>query len=54
MEKEKKKRLNKKKSISQLGKEVEEVKGSKIVTNYVNQLGSCSKSATGTDREPYP
>ena len=53
MEKEKKKRLKKKEAISQLGKEVEEVRGSKIVTNHVNQLGNCNKSATGTGREPY-
>ena len=53
MEKEKKKRVKKKEAISQLGKEVEEVRGSKIVRNHVNQLGNCSKSATGTGREPY-
>ena len=52
MEKEKKKRF-KKEAISQLGKEVEKVTGSKIVTNHVNQLRNCNKSATGTGREPY-
>ena len=41
----------KEKVLSQLGKEVG---GSKIVNNHVNQLRSCSKSATGTGREPYP
>ena len=54
MEKERKKRLKKKEAISQLRKEVEEVRGSTIVRNHVNQLGTCSKSATGTGREPYP
>ena len=34
-----KEKLNKKEAISQLGKEVEEVRESKIVTNHVNQLG---------------
>ena len=53
MEKEKKKRLKKKKAILQLGKEVEEVRRSKIVTNHVNQLGNCSKSTTGAGRELY-
>ena len=53
VEKEKNKRLEKKKAISQLGKEAEEVRGSEIITNHVNQLRNCSKSATGTGREPY-
>ena len=42
-------------AISQLGKEVEVGwRGLEIVTNHVNQLGSCSKSATGTGPELYP
>ena len=52
VEKEKK-RLKKKEAISQLGKEVKKVTGSKIVPNHVNQLKRCSKSTTGTGREPY-
>ena len=51
METEKKKNLKKKEAVSQLAKEVEEVSGSNIVTNHVNQLRSCSKSATGTGSE---
>ena len=34
-------------------KEVKKITGSKIVRNHVNQLRNCSKSATGTGREPY-
>ena len=37
-----------------MGKEVGEFRGSKIVTNHVNQLGSRSKNATGTGHDPYP
>ena len=49
----KEKKFNKKEVISQLEKEVEDVRGSKIASNHVNQLRSCSKSATGTGHEPY-
>ena len=51
--KRKEKRLKKKEAISQLGKEVKKVTGSKIVTNHVNQLRNSNKSATGTGRKPY-
>ena len=53
MWKKKRKKVEEKGGHFTVGKEVEEVRGSKIVTNHVNQLRNCSKSATGTGREPY-
>ena len=48
MWKKKRKKVEEKGGHFTAGKEVEEVRGSKIVTNHVNQLRSCSKSATDT------
>ena len=51
---DKQKKFKKERSHFIAGEEVEEIRGSNIVSNHLNQLISCSKSATGTGREPYP
>ena len=43
-----------KESISELGKEVEEVRGSNLVSDLVNQSRNFNKNATSTGLRPYP